>query len=65
MRWRPSCQPKRAVCHAFGLLPTALAFDLFRERPPDAVPAVDNFESPQLDATISPILLTRADEVIE
>jgi hypothetical protein len=31
----------------------------------DAVPAVDNFESPQLDVTISPILLTRTDEVIE
>jgi hypothetical protein len=31
----------------------------------DAVPAVDIFESPQPDATISPILLTRADEVIE
>jgi hypothetical protein len=31
----------------------------------DAVPAVDNFESPQPDVTISPILLTRADEVIE
>jgi hypothetical protein len=31
----------------------------------DAVPAVDNFESPQPDVTIPPILLTRADEVIE